>query len=241
MTACRSSTVHARPCGAANVGPDLVPPDLGVHDDAVEVEDDRGRPRVEPSDSGGGQLAGSAGASRRASGPSSRAGRRRGTAAGAPSIAAADGSWANSRDDRRPSSSDPRRTTALELEVEQPVAALRSRPRARRSARGSSGRACRRARPLPGHVDPDGPRARPAVGRREDRVADRRVLAPGDPAVRVAVRRRAGQRRLDDRGDDLGRHRVLAAAPRSRHSLSRIGSPPLRIVGEAPLHGSARG
>ena len=39
MTACRSSIVQARPCSAANCSPDLVPPDLRVDDDPVEIED----------------------------------------------------------------------------------------------------------------------------------------------------------------------------------------------------------
>ena len=41
MTAARSAASHVRPCSRANVLTDLVPPDLGVDEDPIEVEDDR--------------------------------------------------------------------------------------------------------------------------------------------------------------------------------------------------------
>ena len=74
--------------------------------------------------------------------------------------------------------------------------------------------------PSPGDVDPDVELDQAARRRREDHVADARVVAPDHPAVRIARRAEHAERRIDDRLD-LGRDRILDGA-RSRHSLSRI-------------------
>ena len=102
-----------------------------------------------------------------------------------------------------------------------------------------------RARPLPRHVDPHVDLEDARGGHREDEVADRRVLAPGDPAIGVGSGAEQVERARDG-GHDLGRHGVLPrrhvaplAQPHRRPSLGSSGLP-TSLEGEASTRRSCR-
>ena len=116
ITAAWSSAVQARPCRRGEAEPDLVPPDLGVHEHPVEVEDDR----VDAGHVGlGGGSCGIGGSAATASGPPSRAVGR--TRAG-PVDRVVDG--LDELGDVVGGVVLAAQEVAFELEVEQPMAAL---------------------------------------------------------------------------------------------------------------------
>ncbi len=208
MTDARSSTVQVRSCVGGEVHPHLVPPDLGVHEDAIEIEDDaprsgsrslRGRgSRHRLRRRGTGFARGRLGShrargDRKGSGPSVDSGEE------GPGEAAAIAS---------PIASTPVSTWASAWKVTRRWPAWISTASSPSWTRIPADDLGRGSRTLARDVDPDVDLDESAGDRDEHQVADRRVVAPHDPAFRVRLGAEGHDRRSDD-CDDLGRGRVL--------------------------------
>ena len=222
MTAAWSSPVQARPCSAANADADLVPPDLGVDEDPVEVEDDARRSARRPP-----SAAGSCGTGRL---------RPRGRRHGSGPVAAV-GMAHRGRADRPSTAANTLSTNSATASASvvrcrggpcpRPGSESRWPPWISTASSPSWTRFQRMSLPcgprtLARDVDPD---VDLRAGRRRlgtnMRVADGRVVAPDDPAVGVGLGAEQVERRLDRRRRPWAPSSPCAARA-SRQSLSRM-------------------
>ncbi len=190
---------HRSTCGepSGEVGTDLIPPDLGVHEHTIEVEDDRD----DPGHVGfGGGNCGIGGGPRRVGASSALSERP-------VRSMAANTAWANSPTSSA-LSSWPRSSTPSSWKFRSrcpPWISTASSPIWRAvPAHELAGRAGTLAGDVDADVDQQDARRR----HHEDQVADRRVVAPDHPALGICWGAEQVECRADD-DDDLGRHRVL--------------------------------
>ena len=171
---------------------DLVPPDLGVDEDAVEVEDDRAVQLSVPSPAAAAWCRPCAVVRRRPSRAAPRPPARRGHGS-------AVGGREQSQRERRDRVGIVVRAVqdlALDLEASRrrwpPTISTASSPSWTRLQRTSLPRG---ARPLPRDVDPDVDLEETGIRRHEHEVADGGIVAPHDPALRIGLGSRASRAR----------------------------------------------
>ena len=214
--------------GAAVLGrepdADLVPPDLGIHEDPVQVEDDRVDQLSAPFGGGrsGTGSAASFGLGRSGAGRGHDRHRSRPPIDG---VVHAEHEFRDGVGVRVGAAQD----VALDLEVDQSMATLDLDRHLAELDPTPTDELAGGPWTLARDVDADVDLGQARRLRDEQRIADGRIVAPDDPALGVDIGAQHGQRRLDRR-DDLGSHRILA----------RRGGAPIAQAHGPSLQGSGR-